>query len=165
VRRFETPLELAPSGPPARWGGRLLVPGTVAGDPVVTVLERGGGPAWTSAPPLTGAPEAIAAAALLVVRDAVGGLVALDLQGRPRWARPGPEAAWRGPRPLALSRDTLLVAGDGIACHALETGEIVGALPGVSAARLAVDADLVVSALDLDGQLTVHRLGTHLSVV
>jgi hypothetical protein len=57
------------------------------------------------------------------------------------------------------------VAGDGIAFHAVETGEIVGALPGVSAARLSVDAELVVAALDLDGQLTVHRLGTHLSVV
>lgn len=165
VRRFETPLDLVPSAAPARWGSRLIVPGTVAGDPAVTVLERGGEPAWTSAPPLTGAPEAVAAGDLLVVRDAVGGLVALDRDGRPRWARPAPEAAWRGPRPLALSRETLVVAGDGIACHALETGEIVGALPGVSAARLAVDAELVVSALDLDGQLTVHRLGTHLSVV
>ena len=165
VRRFEAPLELVPTGAPARWGSRLLVPGTVAGDPAVTVLERGGEPAWTSAPPLTGAPEAIAAGGLLVVRDAVGGLVALDRDGRARWARPAPEAAWRGPRPLALSRETLVVAGDGIACHALDTGEIVGALPGVSAAHLVVDGDLVVSSLDLDGQLTVHRLGTHLSVV
>jgi hypothetical protein len=165
VRRFEAPLELVPTGAPARWGSRLLVPGTVAGDPAVTVLERGGGPAWTSAPPLTGAPEALAAGELLVVRDAVGGLVALDRDGRTRWARPAPEAAWRGPRPLALSRETLLVAGDGIACHSLETGEFVGALPGVSAAHLAVDGDLVVSALDLDGQLTVHRVGRHLSVV
>lgn len=165
VRRFEAPLELVPAGAPLRWGSRLVVPGTVAGDPAVTVLERGGEPAWTAAPPLAGAPDAVAAGAVLVVRDAEGGLVALERDGRPRWFRPAPESAWRGPRPLAFSRETLIVAGDGIACHAPETGEIVGALPGVSAAHLAVDAELVVSALDLDGQLTVHRLGTHLSVV
>ncbi len=165
VRRFEAPLELLPAGAPLRWGSRLVVPGTVAGDPALTVLERGGDPAWTAAPPLAGAPDAVAAGSLLVVRDAEGGLVALDRDGRPRWSRPAPEAAWRGPRPLAFSRETLVVAGDGIACHALETGEIVGALPGVSAAHLAVDADLVVTALDLDGQLTLHRVGGHLSVV
>jgi outer membrane protein assembly factor BamB len=165
VRKFEAPLELVPVAAPVRWGTRLVVPGTVAGDPAITVLERGGELAWTSAPPLAGAPDAVAAGPLLVVRDAQGGLVALDRDGRPRWSRPAPEAAWRGPRPLALSRETLVVAGDGITCHALETGEIVGAIPGVSAAHLAVDAELVVSALDLDGQLTIHRLGTHLSVV
>lgn len=165
VRRFEAPLELVPAGAPARWGSRLVVPGTVAGDPAVTVLERSGAPAWTSAPPLAGAPDALAAGPVLVVRDAEGGLVALDREGRPRWSRPAPGAAWRGPRPLAFSRETLVVAGDGIACHALETGEIVGALPGVSAAHLLVDEQLVISALDLDGQLTLHRVGTHLSVV
>lgn len=165
VRRFEAPLELLPSGAPTPWGRRLVVPGTVAGDPVVTVLERTGALAWSAASPLAGAAAALASGPLLVVRDAEGALTALERDGRTRWTRPAPEASWRGPRPLALSREAVVVAGDGIACHALETGEMIGALPGVSAAQLVVGADLSLAALDLDGQLTVHRLGTHLSVL
>jgi len=165
VRRFEAPLDLVPSGPPHAWGQRLVLGGTVGGDPVITALRRSGDPAWTTAPPLAGAPEVLPAGRLLVVRDVSGGLVALGRDGRPVWARPAPEAAWRGPRPLGLARDTLAVAGEGIACHALANGEILGALPGVSAAHLAVDGELTVAALDLDGLLTVHRLRTHLSVV
>jgi len=165
VRRFEAAIELLPSGAPWPWGRRLAVPGTVAGDPAVTVLARGGELVWTSAPPMAGAPAIAAAGPLLIVRDAEGALLALDRDGRPRWSRPAPEAAWRGPRPLSISRGALLVAGDGIACHALSTGEMVGALPGISAAHLVVAADLTVAALDLDGLLAVHRLGTHLSLV
>jgi hypothetical protein len=59
----------------------------------------------------------------------------------------------------------VVVGGDGVTFHAAATGELLGALPGVAAARLAVDAQLTVAALDLDGLLTVHQLGTHLSVV
>jgi len=165
VRRFEAALELLPSGAPCPFGRRLAVPGTVAGDPAVTVLDRGGELVFTSAPPLAGAPAIASSGSLLIVRDAEGALLALDRDGRPRWSRPAPEAAWRGPRPLSISRGALFVAGDGIACHALSTGERVGALPGVSAALLSVTADLTVAALDLDGLVTVHRLGTHLSLV
>ena len=165
LRRFEAPLELAPAGGPVAWGGRLAVPGTVAGDPAVTVLERDGRPAWTEAPQLTGAPVAQPAGPLLVLRGATGALVALDRSGRERWARSAPVAAHGRPGPLALSRGTLVAAGDGLAFHAAESGELVGALPGVSASLLAVDRELTVVALDLDGLLTLHRLGTHLSVV
>ncbi len=164
VRRFEAPLELTPSAPPAPWGQRLAVPGTVAGDPAVTVLERSGALAWTSAPPLSGAPALLPAGPLLVVRGAAGGLLALGRDGALRWSRPaGPATALPGG--LALSRETVVAAGEGLACHALETGELVAALPAVSASLLAVDRELTVAALDVDGLLTVHRLGTHLSLV
>lgn len=165
VRRFEAPLELTPSGAPVPWGRRLAVAGTVAGDPAVTILDTGGAPAWTSAMALSGAPAVLSAGELLVVRDASGALLALGRDGRPRWSRPATEGAWRGPRPLAVARDTLVVAGDGLSFHARETGEILGALPGVSATQLAVDGALSVAALDLDGLVTIHRLTTHLSVV
>jgi outer membrane protein assembly factor BamB len=165
VRRFEAPLELTPTGSPVAWGRRLAVAGTVAGDPAVTILDAEGAPAWTSAPALTGAPTVLPAGPLLVVRDEVGALLALGRDGRTRWSRPAPEGAFHGPRPLAAARGTLVVAGDGLSFHALETGEILGALPGVSAARLAVDGTLSVAALDVDGLVTVHRLSTHLSVV
>jgi hypothetical protein len=141
------------------------VAGTVAGDPAVTVLDAGGAPAWTSAPALAGSPAVLSAGELLVVRDAAGALLALERDGRTRWSRPAPEGAWRGPRPLAAARDTLVVAGDGLSFHARETGEILGALPAVSATHLAVDGALSVAALDLDGLVTLHRLSTHLSVV
>lgn len=165
VRRFEAPLELLPSGPPESWGRRLVVAGAVAGDPAVTVLDAAGAPAWTAAPPLSGALQARPAGRLLLLRDARGALTALDRSGRAQWSRPAPEGAWRGPCPLAVARDAAAVGGDGVAFHALSTGELLGALPGVAAARLAVDGRLAVAALDLDGLLTVHRLGTHLSVV
>jgi outer membrane protein assembly factor BamB len=163
LRRFEAPLDLAPSSPALPWGRRLVVPGTVAGDPAVTVLERDGSPAWTAVPQLAGAPVVLPAGPLLAVRDGAGALLALDRDGATRWARPAPPGHAAGP--LALSRGTLVVGGDGLACHAVETGEIVGVLPAVSASLLAVDGELTVAALDLDGLLTVHRLGTHLSVV
>jgi hypothetical protein len=165
LRRFEAPLELVPAGPPEPWGRRLAVAGTIAGDPAVTALEPGGAPAWTSAPPLAGALQARSAGRLLLLMDAGGGLVALDRDGRSVWSRPAPDGAGRGPRPLAISRETAVVGGEGIAFHAVATGELMGAIPGVSAARLVVDSALTVAALDLDGLLTVHRLGTHLSVV
>jgi outer membrane protein assembly factor BamB len=165
LRRFEAPLELTPVGPPEPWGRRLAVAGTVAGDPAVTVLDDDGAPAWTSAPPLDGALHVRAAGRLLLLRDDQGALAALDRRGRPAWSRPAPDGAGRGARPLALARETLVVGGDGVALHAVATGELLGALPGVSAARLVVDDQLTMAALDLDGLLTVHRLGTHLSVV
>jgi outer membrane protein assembly factor BamB len=164
VRRFEAPLELTPSGAPVPWGRRLAIPGTVGGDPAVTVLDRSGAPAFTTAPPLTGAPALLPAGPLLVLRGAAGGLTALGRDGAPRWTRPaGP--AGGSPGGLALSRETVVTAGEGLCCHALETGELVGALPATSAALLAVDRELTVAALDVDGLLTVHRLGTHLSLV
>lgn len=165
VRRFEAPLELMPTGGPVAWGRRLAVAGTVAGDPAVTILDASGAPAWTFAPALSGALAVLPAGPLLVVRDAGGALLALGRDGRTRWSRPAPESSSRGPRPLAASRDTLVVAGDGLSFHGRETGELLGALPGVSATRLAVDGALTVAALDLDGLVTVHRLSTHLSVV
>jgi outer membrane protein assembly factor BamB len=165
VRRFEAPLELTPAGPPEPWGRRLAVAGAVTGDPAVTLLDASGALGWTSSPPMTGPLHVRSSGRLLLLRDAAGALAALDRGGGTAWSRPAPEATWRGPRPLAIARDTFAVGGDGVAFHSVATGELIGALSGVAAARLALDADVTVAALDLDGLLTVHRLGTHLSVV
>jgi outer membrane protein assembly factor BamB len=167
VRRFETPLELMPSAAPFAWGRRLVVPGTVGGDPAVTVLERSGTPAWTAAPALAGAPSAVAVGARLVVRDAAGALLCLERDGAVGWSRAGlPGAAFLPAHPApAVARGAVVSAGEGALCVSLGTGELLAALPGVHAARLAVTSELVIAALDATGLLSVHRLKTHLSVV
>jgi outer membrane protein assembly factor BamB len=167
ARRFETPLELTPTAAPIPWGRRLALPGTVGGDPAVTVLERTGAPAWTAAPALRGAPAAVAAGARLVVRDAAGALVCLLGDGAVAWSRPGLAGAAFLPThpPPAASRGAVVSAADDVVCVSLGTGELLAALPGVHAARLAVTSDLAIAALDATGLLGVYRLRTHLSVV
>lgn len=166
LRLWEAPLDLSPSGAPVAWGRRLAVAGTVGGDPVVTVLDREGAQAWSAAPALAGAPSLAPADALLAVRGAAGGVVALGRDGAVRWSRAAPPVA---PAPGAarpvLSRGTLLVSGDGVACLDARTGQIVGAIPEVAPARLAVDAALSVVAMDADGLVSGFRLATHLSVL
>ena len=145
LRRWEAPLDLAPAGPPLPWGRRLAVPGTVAGDPAVSVVDREGTVSWTVAPPLTGAPALAAAGPVLVVRDAEGALAALDAAGGQAWSRPAPAGhPAPGAAPPVAARGTVLVSGEGVSC---------------------VDARLAVAALDADGVGTGHRLATHLSVV
>jgi outer membrane protein assembly factor BamB len=167
TRRFEAPLELRPSAAPLPWGRRLVVPGTVGGDPAVTVLERSGALAWTAAPALTGSPAAVAAGRHLVLRDAAGALACLSAAGALEWTRPAaPGTVFTpGHPPPAVARGAVLSAGEGAVCVSLEAGELLAALPGVHAARLAVTSSLTVAALDATGHLTVHGLGTHLSVV
>jgi outer membrane protein assembly factor BamB len=167
VRRWEAPLDLVPAGPVVAWGRRLAVPGTVAGDPAVSVVDRCGTVAWTAAPPLAGAPAVSPAGGLLVIRDGAGALLALDRAGAPRWSRPahGGRALGRPAAP-AVARGTLVVAAsDGISCLDAATGELLGVLPGVAAVRMIVDRELGIAALDPDGIASAFRLGTHLSVV
>ncbi len=168
LRRWEARLEFVPSGVPVAWGRRVAVAGAIGGDPVVTVLERSGAPAWTAAPPiLAGLPALAAAGGLLVVRDVRGGLVALGREGAARWSRPPrPDHPLPGIAPPAVARGTVVSpAGDGLAAVDARTGEIVGAIPGAAPSRLAVDAALGVAAMDADGLAAGWRLTTHLSVV
>ncbi|BDG06492.1 outer membrane protein assembly factor BamB family protein [Anaeromyxobacter oryzae] len=166
VRLWEAPLELLPAGPPVAWGRRVAVGGTVGGDPAVTVLERTGASAWTAAPDLDGAPRLAPIGALLAVRGASGALVALGRDGSASWSRPAapgpppPDAA----APVA-ARGLLLVSGEGVACLDAESGELLGAIPGVAPVRLFSDGALRLAAMDADGVVTVLGLATHLSVV
>jgi outer membrane protein assembly factor BamB len=166
VRLWETELDLVPSGPPRPWGARLALGGTVGGDPIVTLLHRGGAVAWSVAPALAGAPVLALAGALLAIRDGDGGLVALGSDGASRWSRPA-SPGHRTPAAAApaSSRGALLVAGEGVTCLDAATGEILGALPGIAPVRLLVDAALGVAAMDADGVVSGFRLATHLSVV
>ncbi|MGC3998385.1 MAG: PQQ-binding-like beta-propeller repeat protein [Anaeromyxobacter sp.] len=177
VRRWQAALELAPAGPVMPWGARLAVPGTIGGDAAVALVERSGAVAWTAQPALGGAPALAATGALpagperpasgaglLVVQDRTGALVALDATGATRWARPAGHAS-HASGPLRAARGTVVLGGEGVTCLDAATGEIVGALPAAAAARLVVDPELGIAALDLDGQVTAWRLGLHLSVV
>jgi outer membrane protein assembly factor BamB len=168
ARAWETPLDFVPAGPPVAWGRRLVVAGAMAGDPIVAVLERGGAPAWTGAPPLlSGAPRVAVAGATLVARDPAGAVVALGADGAVRWSRAArPEHPALGTAAPAVARGTVIVpAGDALAALDAQTGEIVGAIPGAAPARLAVDASLGIAAMDADGLAAGWRLATHLSVV
>jgi hypothetical protein len=57
------------------------------------------------------------------------------------------------------------VSGDGIAVLDLRGGGLLGAIPRVAPARLAVDERLCVSILEADGVAAGFALATHLSVV
>jgi len=167
ARRWEARLDLVPSGPPLAWGPRVAIAGGVAGDALVSVLERDGAPAWTAAPPLlSGSITAAAAGPLLVLRDPRGALAAIGRDGAARWSRP----AFPDPRPgtaaPAVARGTVVApAGDGLVALDARTGEIVGLVHGVAPSRLSADASLGIAAMDADGLATGWRLATHLSVV
>ena len=168
ARSWEAPLDFLPAGAPLGWGRRIVVAGAMAGDPAVTVLDRGGAPAWTVAPPpLSGAPRLAVAGGSLVARDPRGALAALAHDGGIRWSRParGDHPAPGAAAPAAARRTVVVPAGDGLAALDARTGEIVGAIPGAAPSRLAVDAALGIAAMDADGLASGWRLATHLSVV
>jgi outer membrane protein assembly factor BamB len=167
ARAWELPLDFLPAGPPVPWGGRIVVAGAIAGDPAVTALDRSGAAVWTAAPPiLAGAPTLAVAGAFLVARDPRGAVVALGRDGGARWSRPARPEPPPGAAPPAVARGTVIVpAGEGLAALDARTGAIVGAIPGVSPSRLAVDAALGIAAMDADGLATGWRMATHLSVV
>ncbi len=167
ARAWEQPLDFLPAGPPLPWGRRIVAAGAMAGDPAVTVLDRGGAPAWTAAPPLlAGAPTIAVAGAFLVARDPRGAIVALGRDGAVRWSRPARPEPPPGGAPPAVARGTVIVpAGDGLAALDARTGEIVGAIPGASPWRLSVDAALGIAAMDPDGSASGWRMATHLSVL
>ncbi len=168
ARLWESRLDLVPAGPPLPWGRRLVVGGTIGGDPAICALERTGAADWTVAPPLlAGAPALAAAGALVVARDPRGAVVALGRDGGVRWSRSAPPGhPVLGTAPPAVARATVVApAADGLAALDARTGEIVGAIPGAAPSRLSVDAGLGVVAMEADGIASGWRLATHLSVV
>jgi outer membrane protein assembly factor BamB len=168
TRRWEAPIDFLPAGPPLAWGRHVVVAGAIAGDPAVSALDAGGAPSWTSSPPLlAGVPALAVGGAFLVVRDPRGAVVALGRDAGVRWSRaaraehPPPGAA-----APAIARGTVILpAGEGLAALDVRSGEIVGAIPGVSPSRLLVDAALGVAAMDADGLASGWRMATHFSVV
>jgi outer membrane protein assembly factor BamB len=155
-RRWEAPLDPAGASALLPWGRRVAIAGTVAGDPIVTAVDRNGAAAWTVAPPLAGAIGAAAAGTLLVVRDAAGALAALGRDGGVRWSRPAPAgAAGARAAPPAVVRGTVIAAA-GDALHAVDarTGELVATIPASAPVRLLADGALAVAALDADGVAT-----------
>ena len=167
-RAWEAPLDFVPAGAPLAWGRRIVVAGAIAGDAAVTALDRGGAPVWTVAPPLlSGAPRLAVAGAAGVARDPRGAVVVLGNDGSVRWSRPArSDHPVPGAAPPAVARGTVVIpAGDGLAALDVRTGEIVGAIPGASPYRLAVDAALGIAAMDADGLAAGWRVATHLSVV
>jgi outer membrane protein assembly factor BamB len=166
-RRWEAPLDAAGGAVVLAWGRRIAVAGTVAGDPIVTAVDRDGVAAWTVAPPLAGPVGAAAASPLLVVRDAAGALAALGGDGAVAWSRPAPAAAVvpRAAPPAVIRGTVIAAAGDALHAVDARTGDLVGAIPAAAPVRLLADASLAVAALDGDGVATGWRLATHLSVV
>jgi outer membrane protein assembly factor BamB len=167
TRRWETPLDAGPGATPCPWGRRVAVAGALGGDPIVTVLERTGAPAWAVAPALDGPVAAVVAGPLLVLRAASGALVALGRDGTPRWSRPAPAGGppSRGPAPVVARGTVIAAASDGIQAVDARTGELVGAIPGAAPARLCADASLSIAGMDPDGLAAGWRLATHLSVL
>jgi len=166
-RTLEAPLDLTPSGPPLGFAGRVAVPGTVGGDPVVTVLEADGSPAWTSAPSLGPGPFALAAGrSSLIVKTADGSCAALGRDGAPRWtrSREGELAAVGNLAPV-LVRDLVLVPSEEVEVIDVERGDRVGLVPVQAPASMIASEDLSTWALDGEGLLVAARLRGHLSVV
>jgi len=166
-RRVEAPLDLAPSGPPAAFAGRIAVPGTVGGDPLVTALEFGGAVAWTSAPSLGAGPLALAPArSTLIVKTADGSCAALGRDGTLRWSRNRETgAAAVGNLPPVVARGLAFVPSEEVEVLDIESGERLGRLPVQAPASLLVNEELSSWALDGEGLLTASRLRGHLSVL
>jgi outer membrane protein assembly factor BamB len=167
ARAWEAPLDFAPSGPPLAFAGLLAVPGTVAGDPVVAAIEPGGAVAWTVAPPLGRGPPALAAAgSLLVVRGGDGACAGLGRDGSSRWLQPrGP--VHPPPPGLApqVARGVVVVPGDPVVALDAHRGAPLGQARLPPPARLLLDADLGLVAMDADGLVAAARLTGRLGVV
>lgn len=168
ARLWEVPLEFAPSSAPLPWGRRLGVVGSLAGDVIVSVLDRSGSLVWTVAPPLLAAGQpSVAVGPRLHVADARGALVALDREGHVCWSLPArPSHAGAGQAAIAVARGTVVAgAGEGLLALDARTGEILGGIPGIAASRIVVDASLGVEAIDVDGAAAGWGLATHLSLI
>jgi outer membrane protein assembly factor BamB len=167
ARRWEAVVDASGGAALVPWGPGVAVAGTEAGDPIVTALGREGAAAWTVAPPLSGAVSAVAAGAVLVVRDAAGALAALGRDGGVRWSRPAPSAGRPSRATLpAVVRGTVLAAvDDTLQAVDARTGDLVGAIACAAPLRVAAAPTLAVVAVDTDGVATGWRLATHLSVV
>ncbi|HEX8908229.1 MAG TPA: PQQ-binding-like beta-propeller repeat protein, partial [Anaeromyxobacteraceae bacterium] len=166
-RRFEVPLDATPTGPPVAFAGLLGMPGTVAGDPVVAAVDPAGALAWEDAPPLGVGPVTLAPHAQgLLVKTAAGTCLALDRGGAALWTRAREAAHLPEVNvPPLVARGVVLVPGEGVEALEVATGRPLGQARLGSPARLVVDGELNVWALDPEGTLAAVRLATHLSVV
>jgi outer membrane protein assembly factor BamB len=165
-RRFEAPLEFTPTAPAVPFAGLLGVCGAVAGDPVVAAVDSAGALAWTDAAPLAGPLAGAEVPIGLLVKTAGGACAALGRDGEVRWAGGGDS---RHPPPSNLApvaaRGVALVPGETVAVLDPASGGHLGEAPVGAAARLLVDPDLSLYAIDADGLVLAARVATHLSVL
>jgi len=166
-RRIEASLDLNPTGPPVPFAGRIAVPGTVGGDPLVTALEADGSPAFTSSPSLGPGAFALAAArSALLVKTADGSCASLTRDGSPRWTRSREGAAASvGNLAPVLARGLAFVASEEVEVLDLERGERLGRLPVQAPTSLLATEELSAWALDGEGLLVAVQLRGHLAVV
>jgi outer membrane protein assembly factor BamB len=165
-RVWEAPLDLPPSGAWAVSRGRAVVPGTLGGDPIVTLVDPRGRTAWTVAPALSGPVAVAVAGSLVLLQDGRGAVHAAGLDGSTRWcfAR---DPGHPPPGPLAprVARGTVISAADGLFALDAATGTPLGHAAGVAPVRMDVDGDLSAVLLEADGAVVGLRLATHLSVL
>jgi len=165
-RRFEAALDLTPTGAPVSFAGRIAVPGTVGGDPVVAVLEGDGSPAWTGTVPLGPGPAALAPApAALLAKSADGSCALLARDGAPLWTRARGGVPAVGNLAPLVWRGLVLVPSEDVEVLDLRRGRLVGHLPAQAPARLLAPAGDAVWCLDGEGLLVGARLQSHLAVV
>lgn len=166
-RAWEAPLDFNPSGPPLPFAGRLLVPGTVGGDPVLAAVEPGGALAWVEAPPLgRGAPALAAAGAMVLARGGDGSCAALDRDGRLLWHAPAPPGQTPPAElPPHLVRGVALLPGDPILALDARSGAPLGRAPLPPPARLLCSSELGLAALDALGTAAGARLAQQLGLV
>jgi len=166
-RLWEAPLDFTPAGAPLPFAGRLLVPGTVGGDPVLAAVEPDGSLAWTEAPPLgRGAPVLAASGALLLARGGDGGCAAIDRGGQLLWSAPPPSGQTPPPGlPPHLVRGVAILPGDPVRALDALSGAPLGRAPLPPPARLACTAELGLASLDALGTAAGARLSRRLGVV
>jgi hypothetical protein len=165
-RRFETALDLTPTGPPVPFAGRVAVAGRVAGDPIVAVLESDGSPAWTGTVPLGSGPIALAPApGSLLARTADGACALLGRDGTPLWVHGPCGTPALGNLPPVAWRGLVLVPAEEVTVLDLRRGRALGHLPAAAPARLLVAGEHAAWTIDGEGLLVGARLDRHLAVV
>jgi outer membrane protein assembly factor BamB len=166
-RRFEAPLDLAPAAGPVAFAGRIAVAGSVAGDPVVALLDGDGTAAWAGTVALGPGPLSLAAAPVsLLAKTADGSCAAIDRDGAMQWTRARDGAARAvGNPPPRVARGLAFVPAEEVEVLDLASGERLGHLPAQAPAELLVGDDLATWSMDGEGLLVACRLRGHLAVV
>jgi outer membrane protein assembly factor BamB len=166
-RRFEVPLDVSPTGAPVPFAGLLGVPGTVAGDALVTAVDPAGELVWEEATGLGSGPVALAALpSALLAKTADGACTALDRSGQPLWSRPAisDQLAAANPPPV-VARGVALVPSQRVEAIDPQSGALLGELPVTEPIELICGASLDAWGIDADGLVTAARLETHLSLI
>ncbi len=165
-RRFEVPLDGSPAAAPVPFAGLLGVPGTVAGDALVTAVDPSGQLAWEESTALgPGAPALAALPSGLLAKTADGACTALDRAGEPIWSRPAVTDHARSNPPPVIARGVALVASERVDAIDPQSGALLGEVPIPEPLELICGPSLDVWGLDADGLVTAARLETHLSLV